>query len=131
MVYTHLPSTIMLALIPIPTSLGIAATLLILRSCTNSMDVAPRSAFLAAVVLPHERSLIMGVVNVVKTLSQSLGLAVTGVLAGRDVFWVAFVVAGVLKAGYDLGLLALFLNHQMIEEREGEATSSDEDGPIE
>ena len=50
----------------------------------------------------------MGVVNILKTLSQSSGPSVTGVLAGHDRFWVAFVVAGSLKATYDLMLLAFF-----------------------
>ena len=50
----------------------------------------------------------MGVVNILKTLSQSSGPSITGVLAGRNHFWVAFVVAGSLKATYDLLLLAFF-----------------------
>lgn len=50
----------------------------------------------------------MGAVNVLKTLSQSAGPSVTGVLAGEGRFWVAFVVAGGLKAGYDGLLLGMF-----------------------
>ena len=50
----------------------------------------------------------MGVVNILKTLSQSSGPSVTGVLAGNNHFWVAFVAAGSLKATYDLLLLAFF-----------------------
>lgn len=72
------------------------------------MDQAPRSAFLSLVVLPGERTAVMGVVNILKTLAQSTGPSVTGILAGHDHFWVAFVVAGSLKAAYDLMLLAFF-----------------------
>jgi hypothetical protein len=72
------------------------------------MDQAPRSAFLSTVVLPEERTAVMGVVNIIKTLSQSGGPSVTGVLAGRDHFWVAFVAAGSLKATYDVLLLVFF-----------------------
>jgi predicted phosphoribosyltransferase len=50
----------------------------------------------------------MGVVNILKTLAQSTGPSITGILAGRNHFWVAFVVAGSLKAAYDLMLLAFF-----------------------
>lgn len=50
----------------------------------------------------------MGVVNIFKTLSQSAGPLVTGLLAGRDHFWVAFVVAGSVKAAYDVMLLIFF-----------------------
>lgn len=50
----------------------------------------------------------MGVVNILKILSQSAGPFVTGLLAGRDHFWVAFVVAGSVKAAYDVMLLIFF-----------------------
>ncbi|UNI15595.1 hypothetical protein JDV02_002117 [Purpureocillium takamizusanense] len=112
MVFTHLPSALFLALIPLPSTLGPAILLLALRACTQSMDVAPRSAFLAAVLLPGERTAVMAAVNVAKTAAQSLGPLITGVLAGRDLFWVSFVAAGSLKACYDLGLLAVFKNRE-------------------
>ena len=82
------------------------------------MDQAPRSAFISAVTLPEERTAVMGIVNVVKTLSQSGGPVITGILAGRERFGVAFVVAGCLKASYDLGLLTFFVNMRLHERRE-------------
>ncbi|TGO36140.1 hypothetical protein BHYA_0134g00110 [Botrytis hyacinthi] len=112
MAFTHLPSTIFLALIPVPSSLPFAITFLILRHSTSSMDGAPRAAFIAAVVHSHERTAVMGLLNVVKTSAQSLGPVITGVLAGQNLFWVVFVSAGILKAFYDLGLLAIFAGHQ-------------------
>ncbi|PSS07124.1 hypothetical protein M430DRAFT_45943 [Amorphotheca resinae ATCC 22711] len=126
MVFTHLPSAIFLALIPIPNSLPLAMMFLILRSCTQSMDVAPRSAFLAAVVLPNERTAIMGLINVVKTSAQSLGPLITGILAAHNLFWVAFVAAGSLKATYDLGMLAVFAGHKTHEERAEEERLAEE-----
>ncbi|MCJ1430832.1 hypothetical protein MMC27_000182 [Xylographa pallens] len=116
MVFTNLPAAIMLGLIPIPNSSILAMVFLILRSCTNSMDNAPRSAFLAAVVLPSERTLTMGIVNVVKTSSQSVGPVITGFLAEAHNFWIAFLVAGGLKILYDLGILAAFMHHKTREE---------------
>lgn len=59
----------------------------------------------------------MGLINVVKTLGQSLGPLITGVLAGRNLFWVVFVSAGALKATYDLGILAVFASHVTHEDR--------------
>jgi sugar phosphate permease len=120
MVFTHLPSAIFLGLIGVPNSLPYAMMFLILRACTQSMDVAPRSAFLAAVVLPNERTAVMGFINVVKTSAQSLGPLITGILAGHGLFWVAFVAAGSLKATYDLGMLAVFAGHKTHEERAAE-----------
>lgn len=112
MVFTHLPSALMLVLIPIPSTLGPAMTFLIIRACSQSMDTAPRTAFLTAVILPDERTAVMGIINVIKTMSQSFGPLVTGVLASKGMFGVSFVIAGVLKAVYDLGVLAAFTGHK-------------------
>ncbi|MCJ1450164.1 hypothetical protein MMC28_000493 [Mycoblastus sanguinarius] len=118
MVFTHLPSAIFLALIPIPSYAWLAMTFLILRSCMQNMDQAPRQAFLSAAVLPSERTAVMGMVNVVKTLSQSGGPVATGWLAGIGKFWIAFLVAGAMKASYDLAMLKLFLGYKSREEEE-------------
>ncbi|KAF2094092.1 MFS general substrate transporter [Rhizodiscina lignyota] len=120
MVFTHLPSAIALALLGIPNSLPAAMVLLVFRACTQSMDVAPRSAFLAAVLLPNERTAVMGAINVIKTATQSIGPLITGVLVSKNLFWVAFLMAGSLKAVYDLSILAVFVNHQTREEREAQ-----------
>ena len=126
MVFTHLPSAIFLAFIGIPNSLPFAMLFLVLRSCTQSMDVAPRSAFLAAVILPHERTAVMGLFNVVKTSSSSLGPLITGILANRKLFWVAFLAAGSLKACYDIGMLAVFAGHKTPEEVDEERRADEE-----
>lgn len=120
MVFTHLPSAVFLALIPIPNHVSISMTVLVLRSCTQSMDVAPRSAFLAAIILPQERTAVMGLMNVLKTLAQSVGPSVTGALVHSNLFWVSFLCAGSLKATYDLGVLALFKSHEHDREQEEE-----------
>ncbi|RAL08243.1 putative MFS transporter [Aspergillus homomorphus CBS 101889] len=108
MVFTHLPSAICLALIPFPSVLPLALTLLILRACTQNMDVAPRSAFLASALPSDKRTAIMGAVNVVKTSAQSMGPLITGVLASKGLFGASFTVAGILKACYDIGMLVCF-----------------------
>lgn len=132
MVFTHLPSSIFLALLPVPSGLALTICLLVGRSVLNSMDQAPRSAFLSIVVLPEERTAVMGVVNILKTLSQSSGPSLTGVLAGNDHFWVAFVAAGSLKAAYDLLLLAFFGGRVQPRSEEPEAiTGVEEDDTIE
>jgi MFS family permease len=113
MVFTHLPSAIFLSLMPLPASLWLTITLLVSRASLNAMDQAPRSAFLAAVVLPDERTAVMGIVNTVKTMSQSSGPFLTGSLAESGRFWIAFVFAGALKAAYDVGLLTLFLHTKL------------------
>ena len=122
MVFTHLPSAILLALIPAPSSLVLTVIILVLRASLAAMDQAPRSAFLSAVVLPEERTATMGIVNTVKTMSQSSGPLITGILAEKGRFWIAFVVAGALKASYDLGMLSMFVNMKL--EGDGKASTS-------
>lgn len=122
MVFGHLPSTVFGALIPIPPAgtelgAGLSMTFLALRACTQSVDQAPRQAFLSAAVLPGERTAILGVVNIVKTLSQAGGLGSMGVLVGKKMWVAALVGAGVMKATYDLLLLWMFLG---VKDREGE-----------
>ncbi|KAF3068685.1 putative membrane protein [Trichoderma lentiforme] len=134
MVFTHLPSSIFLSLIPAFPDVRLSLLFLWLRASSQSMDVAPRAAFLAAVIKPSERTAIMGVINVVKTTGASLGPFLTGTLADHGLFWVAFVTAGCLKATYDLGMLAVFQNHEKHvaerEERSGEASAASAEGVV-
>lgn len=131
MVFTHLPSAIFLALLPASPSLSGTIVLLFARASLNSMDQAPRTAFIAAIVRSGERTAVMGIVNVVKILAQSGGPSVTGFLAGRGVFWVAFLLAGLCKVCYDLGLLTLFVGMRVDgrggEEKEGGLSRDEED----
>jgi predicted MFS family arabinose efflux permease len=112
MVFTHFPSALALSLIPVPESLSGAIFFLLLRSSLASMDIAPKAAFLSVVVMPGERTAVMGFISVIRTFSQSCGPVITGVLAQSGRFWVTFVVAGSLKASYDLGLLIGFRGHK-------------------
>ncbi|KAF2432393.1 MFS general substrate transporter [Tothia fuscella] len=110
MVFTHLPSSIAAGFIPLPSGVPMTVALLLFRAALNSMDQAPRSAFIAAVVKPEERTAVMGITSMLRTLAQSVGPTVTGILAGNDQFWIAFVATGALRVTYDLGLWALFIN---------------------
>ncbi|KAJ6111561.1 hypothetical protein N7523_007622 [Penicillium sp. IBT 18751x] len=125
MVFTHLPSAICLAMISVPNSLPFALTFLVLRACTQSMDVAPRSAFLAAALPSDKRTAIMGAVNVVKTTTQSMGPLLTGILARNNMFGVSFIIAGILKVVYDLGMLASFAGKEAAKRKQ--ASQSDDE----
>lgn len=74
------------------------------------MDQGPRTTFISAVVKEEERTAVMGITSMLRTLAGSSGPTVTGILAGNDRFWIAFVVAGTLRIAYDLGLFAMFVN---------------------
>lgn len=112
MVFTHLPSSVALAFLGVPHSPPIAVALLMLRASSQHMDMAPRSAFLADILLPEERTMVIGVIGVVKTAVSSLGPIITGTLAERNLLWVTFIAAGILKALYDLSLLWTFRHYQ-------------------
>ncbi|KAH8203645.1 hypothetical protein TruAng_002175 [Truncatella angustata] len=112
MVATHLPSSLCLTLIPLFNNLHWSLVFLFLRASTQSMDTAPRSAFLAMIILPSERTAIMGTVNVIRTCAQTMGPLITGILADKNMLWVSFVVAGALKAVYDVGILVMFKSRE-------------------
>ena len=112
------------ALIPVPPSAILAIALLILRSCTNVVGL--RSAFVASMFLPAERTAFMGITNVARTSSQSVGPIITGALAESRLFWLAFVLSGSMSAVYGIGILVLFAGHKSREERHNENCESGE-----
>jgi len=118
MVFTHLPSSAAVLLFPAPNNVFLTVALFFLRTSLNNMDQAPRSAFIAAVVKPDERTAVMGITGMLRTLAASCGPSVTGVLAGHDRFWIAYVAAGSLRICYDLGLFAMFVNMRLHQHEE-------------
>ncbi|VVT54413.1 uncharacterized protein SAPINGB_P004063 [Magnusiomyces paraingens] len=108
MALTHFPSSAILIFLPMPASFSAFFILLVLRSCTCQMDVAPKQAFLSMVVLSSERTAVMAWVNVVKTCSQIFGPSIAGFLAHENKQWICFVLAGSLKVLYDILILLTF-----------------------
>ncbi|KAK9466221.1 major facilitator superfamily domain-containing protein [Lipomyces arxii] len=113
MVATHLPSSIILACLGYPKQKRVAMAMLIIRYCTASMDVGPRQAFLSSVVARDERTGVMGVVNVVRTLASAGGPVLMGGFADLRLMPIGFLVAGSMKVVYDLGILASFTKTQL------------------
>jgi MFS family permease len=125
MVFTHLPSSVAVVLFPVPHGIVLTVILLFIRGGLNNMDQAPRTAFIAAVVKPAERTAVMGITSTLRTLGSTIGPSITGALAHTDKFWVAFVAAGTLRVAYDLGLWAMFVNmklhtHEVSDQHTGE-----------
>ncbi|ORY23688.1 major facilitator superfamily domain-containing protein [Naematelia encephala] len=110
MVFTHLPSSAAVLLFPLAPNLALTIVLFFIRTGLNNMDQAPRAAFIAAAVQPSERTAVMGITSMLRTLAATTGPSVTGWLAESDQFWIAFVLAGSLRIAYDCGLWALFVN---------------------
>ena len=113
MVFTHLPSSIASTFIPLPKTVGPTIGILLFRAALNSMDQAPRTAFIAAVVKSEERTGVMGITSMVRTLATSGGPSITGLLSGNNMFWIAFLATGICRITYDLGLWVLFVNFKV------------------
>ena len=109
MVFTHLPSNILLLLIPLMPNLSLAAGLLLLRFSISQMDVPPRQSYIMAVVAPDERSAAAGVTGITRTIGASLSPALAGLFMSNPALLGApFFVAGTLKVIYDLLLYGSF-----------------------
>ena len=114
-----------LILIPIPESAAVAILFFMLKGFGNVIGL--RAAFIASMYLPEERTAFMGITNVVRTASESLGPLVTGAVAGANLFWVAFLLSGIMMASYGVGILVLFGNGKSREERREQTVASSGD----
>jgi MFS family permease len=107
MVFTHLPSNVLLALVPVAPSLGIAIGLLLARSALSQMDVPARQAYVAALVDPAERTAAAGYTNAARHLVRPAGPALASASMGMAA-GLPFLVAGGLKVVYDVLLYLTF-----------------------
>lgn len=111
MVFTHIPSNILLMLIPLMPGLPLAIIVLLLRFSISQMDVPTRQSYVMAVVDPDERSAAAGITAIVRTASSSMSPFVTGLFFANALFGAPFFLAGGLKIIYDL---ALFYNFRQL-----------------
>jgi MFS family permease len=107
MVFTHLPSNILLALIAFAPNLETALALLFARFALSQMDVPARQAYVMALVAPDERTAAAGYTNAARYVSRPLAPVVAGAVAGVSLVS-PFLIAGVVKSVYDLALYVMF-----------------------
>jgi MFS family permease len=120
MVFTHIPSNVLLMGVPLMPNLGLAIALLLVRFSISQMDVPTRQSYTMAVVSPDERSAAAGITGVARTIGASLSPILAGpMLAQAALLSVPFYVAGGLKIVYDLLLYRSFRAHPPPEERTG------------
>ena len=110
MVFTHLPSNIMLMALPFAPTLTIAWLVFLIRFPLSQMDVPTRQGYLAALTLPQERSAAAGATNASRTVVRPFGALVGGLVTGpaTAVTGLPFIIAGGLKAVYDIWLFLWF-----------------------
>jgi MFS family permease len=109
MVFTHLPSNVLLMLVPLMPNLSLAIGVFLLRFSISQMDVPTRQSYTMAVVASDERSAAAGVTGIARTVGASLSPALAGLLMSNPALMATpFFVAGTLKVVYDLLLYGSF-----------------------
>ena len=108
MVFTHLPSNILLILIPFAPNLATAIALLLARSALSQMDVPTRTSYVMAVVTPPERPAAASITAVPKTFAWAAGSMISGYLLTLSTFGWPLLIGGVVKGVYDIVLLIKF-----------------------
>src|SRR4029077_944037 len=105
MVFTHLPSNILLILVPLMPTLSLATLVLLVRFSISQMDVPTRQSYIMAVVRPEERSAAAGITGVARTIGAAISPLFVGLLfATPGLINLPFFIAGTLKIAYDLAL---------------------------
>ena len=107
MVFTHLPSNVLLAAVAFAPNLATAIALLLGRFALSQMDVPTRQAYVVGVVLPSERTAAAAYTNVARTLARPASPVLAGT-ALRIGLGAPFLIAGALKSVYDLGFYFAF-----------------------
>jgi MFS family permease len=120
MVFTHLPSNVLLILVPLMPTLPLAVGILLLRFTLSQMDVPTRQSYVMSVVEPGERSAAAGVTGIARTTGAAISPILSApLIATAALAAVPFFIAGGLKIVYDLALWRAFRAHPAPEERPG------------
>ena len=117
MVGTHLPSNLLLILVPLMPTLPLAILVLLLRFSISQMDVPTRQSYTMAVVTPEERSAAAGITGVARTVGAAISPLFVGFMFARPALInLPFFIAGTLKIVYDLLLYRAFVTVRPPEE---------------
>jgi len=110
MVYTHLPSNVLLILVPLMPNLPLAIAVLLLRFSISQMDVPTRQSYTMAIVRAEERSAAAGITGVARTTGAAIAPVFAGLLFARpSLINLPFFIAGAVKIAYDLLLYRAFV----------------------
>jgi MFS family permease len=113
MVFTHLPSNILLILVPLMPNLPLAIAVLLVRFCISQMDVPTRQSYTMEVVHPDERSSASGITTVARSIGAALSPMLAGYMLARpELMSMPFFIAGGVKIIYDLWLYRAFVTHR-------------------
>ena len=108
MVFTHLPSNVLLLLIPLMPNLELAVVMLLVRNLLSQLDVPTRQSYAMAVVDPDERAASAGILSVARNAGAAIAPLFTGPILTVPSLGLPFLLAGGLKIIYDLWIFAVF-----------------------
>jgi MFS family permease len=117
MVFTHLPSNVLLLLVPLMPTMPLAVGVLLARYLLSQLDVPTRQSYVMAVVEPGERAAVAGLTSVARNAAAAVAPAFAGTTLAVPALGIPFLVAGALKIVYDLLVLATFRRVLPPEER--------------
>jgi MFS family permease len=117
MVFTHIPSSLLLVTVAIAPSFWVAAILFVLREGLVEMDVPTRQSYVMAVVRPEERTVASGVTSLVRVGAWAVAPSFAGLFMASGAFAAPLVAGAAMKITYDLLLWAAFRNAPPPEER--------------
>jgi MFS family permease len=120
MVFTHLPCSLGLCLLPFLPTAGAAAALLLLRSAFSSMDIPARQAYTMLIVSEANRPKAAGITTSARAVAQSLAPCLTGFLTSNAATGLPLILAGAFKSVYDISLYYCFKKVPMFEDRRAE-----------
>ncbi|MCC6175273.1 MAG: MFS transporter [Chloroflexi bacterium] len=128
MVFTHLPSNLLLMLVPAMPTLELAALVLIMRHALSQMDRPARESYTMAIVAPDERTTAASLINIATDAAAAAALAVVGVVSHFVTPGAFFVVAGILRCVYNGALFGLFRHIRPPDEVHGMGGAPDQFG---
>jgi MFS family permease len=124
MVMTHLPSNVLLFLVPLMPTAPLAIAVLLARFSISQMDVPARQSYVMAVVRPDERSAAAGVTGVARTIGAAVSPLFVGMMFAEPAWrHLPFFVAGAVKIVYDLSLYFAFVTLRPPEEQQPKDSS--------
>jgi predicted MFS family arabinose efflux permease len=119
MVFTHLPSNILLILVAFAPTLQLATILYLIRMSLSQMDVPTRQSYIVAIVREEERTAASGLTNVSRNIALAVSPSLTGyIIQSFQSLAAPFVLGGILKIIYDLTLYFNFRNIKSKDEQE-------------
>ena len=111
MVFTHIPSNILLVLVAFAPTLPLAIAFYLARMALSQMDVPTRQSYIVAVVEEDERTAAAGITNISRKIAQAVSPSLAGyILQSLSFLSAPFVLGGVLKIVYDIALYFNFKN---------------------